>query len=71
MPESTQEEKYRWIKPVLEENKPTRPKTCPDETPIRTKERRIGLQIQIQNRILRQRNINYNDSEQCKNRDIN
>jgi len=77
MPQSTQEEKYRWIKPILEkemtikqmskvcpfserslkywlanfrayglvglENKSTRPKTQPNETPIRVKERIIEL----------------------------
>ena len=77
MPNSTQEEKYRWIKPILEgaitikdmtkvcpfseralkywlanyrklglaglENKSTRPKTHPRETPIRIKERIIEL----------------------------
>jgi transposase InsO family protein len=77
MPKSTQEEKYRWIKPILDkhitiknlsmvcpfsertikywlanyrkygliglENKSTRPKTCPNETPIRIKERIIEL----------------------------
>lgn len=77
MPKSTQEEKYRWIKPILDkhitiknlsrvcpfsertikywlanyrkyglaglENKSRRPKTCPNETPIRTKERIIEL----------------------------
>jgi len=77
MPKSTKEEKYRWIKPILDkeitikdmvkvcpfserslkywlanyrkyemdglENKSTRPKTQPNETPIRTKERIIEL----------------------------
>jgi len=77
MPNSTQEEKYRWIKPILEskitiknmaeacpfseralkywleayrkhgldglQNKSTRPKTHPKETPIRIKERIIEL----------------------------
>lgn len=77
MPNSTQEEKYRWIKPILEkeitikgmgkvcpfseralkywlaayredgmtglQNKSTRPKTNPKETPIRIKERIIEL----------------------------
>jgi len=77
MPNSTQEEKYRWIKPILEgeisikdmsnvcpfseralkywlanyrkhgleglQNKSTRPKTHPRETPIRIKERVIEL----------------------------
>jgi hypothetical protein len=77
MPNSTQEEKYRWIKPIPEgaitikdmtkvcpfseralkywlanyrklglaglENKSTRPKTHPRETPIRIKERIIEL----------------------------
>ena len=77
MPNSTQEEKYRWIKPILEgeitikdmtrvcpfseralkywlanyrkygleglQNKSTRPKTHPRETPIRIKERIIEL----------------------------
>lgn len=77
MPKSTQEEKYRWIKPILEKeitikqmskvcpfserslkywlahykrdgmdglnNKSTRPKSQPNETPIRTKERIIEL----------------------------
>lgn len=77
MPNSTQEEKYRWIKPVLEDeitikdvvkvcpfseralkywlaayrrngmeglqNRSTRPKTHPRETPIRIKERIIEL----------------------------
>jgi len=77
MPNSTQEEKYRWIKPILEkeitikdmakvcpfseralkywlaayrkcgpaglQNKSTRPKTHPKETPIRIKERVIEL----------------------------
>lgn len=77
MPNSTQEEKYRWIKPILDgeisikdmakvcpfseravkywlaayrkrgveglENKSTRPKSHPKETPIRTKERIIEL----------------------------
>ncbi len=77
MPNSTQEEKYRWIKPILEneitikymakvcpfseralkywlanyrkhgmaglENRSTRPKTHPRETPIRIKERIIEL----------------------------
>jgi len=77
MPNSTQEEKYRWIKPILEEeitikdmakvcpfseralkywlatyrkygleglqNRSTRPKTHPRETPIRIKERVIEL----------------------------
>lgn len=80
MPKSTQEEKYRWIKPILEkeitikqmsqvcpfserslkywlahfkadgldglENKSTRPKTQPQETPIRVKERIIELRRQ-------------------------
>jgi transposase InsO family protein len=80
MPNSTQEEKYRWIKPILDEqitignmaavcpfskraikywlaayrqhgmaglnNRSTRPKTHPDETPIRTKERIIELRKQ-------------------------
>ena len=77
MPNSTQEEKYRWIKPILEDeitikdmvrvcpfseralkywlanykgygleglqNRSTRPKTHPGETPIRIKERVIEL----------------------------
>lgn len=77
MPKSTKEEKYRWIKPILEgeisiknmsrvcpfsertlkywlvnyrkngmdglENRSTRPKTNPKETPIRIKERIIEL----------------------------
>jgi len=77
MPKSTQEEKYRWIKPILEKeitikqmsdicpfserslkywlasykehgldglnNKSTRPKSHPNETPIRNKERIIEL----------------------------
>ncbi len=77
MPKSTKEEKYRWIKPILEketsisdmskvcpfsirslkywladfresgmeglENKSTRPKTNPHETPIRIKERIIEI----------------------------
>jgi len=77
MPKSTKEEKFRWIKPILDkeisienmakicpfsirsikywlsnfrkygfeglENKSTRPKTNPRETPIRTKERIIEL----------------------------
>jgi transposase InsO family protein len=77
MPKSTREEKYRWIKPILDkeitikqmtkvcpfseralkywlanfrldgmtglENKSTRPKSQPDETPIRIKERIIEL----------------------------
>lgn len=77
MPNSTQEEKYRWIKPILDgqitikgmagvcpfseraikywlvaykkhgmaglQNKSTRPKTNPNETPIRIKERLIEL----------------------------
>ncbi len=77
MPNSTQEEKYRWIKPILDkeiaiknmvkvcpfserslkywltafkiygiaglQNKSTRPKTNPKETPIRIKERIIEL----------------------------
>ena len=77
MPKSTKEEKFRWIKPILNkeisiknmvkvcpfserslkywltnfkeygfgglENKSTRPKTNPKETPIRTKERVIEL----------------------------
>ena len=77
MPNSTQEEKYRWIKPILEreitiknmvkvcpfserslkywlatyrkygleglQNKSTRPKTHPRETPIRIKERIIEM----------------------------
>jgi transposase InsO family protein len=77
MPKSTKEEKYRWIKPILDkeitikqmtkvcpfseralkywltnlklngmaglENKSTRPKSQPDETPIRIKERIIEL----------------------------
>lgn len=77
MPNSTQEEKYRWIKPILAKeisikdmakvcpfsvralkywlaayrkrgmsglkNRSTRPKTHPDETPIRVKERIIEL----------------------------
>ncbi len=77
MPKSTKEEKFRWIKPILDkeisiknmvkvcpfserslkywlasfkkygfeglENKSTRPKTNPQETPIRTKERIIEL----------------------------
>lgn len=77
MPKSTKQEKYRWIKPILEgeitikemakvcpfsrrslcywlkdyrekgfkglENKSTRPKTNPHETPIRIKERIIEL----------------------------
>lgn len=77
MPKSTSEERYRWIKPILDkeisikqlakvcpfsertikywlarykelgipglENKSTRPKSQPNETPIRTKERIIEL----------------------------
>src|SRR3989339_1386938 len=77
MPSSTKEEKYRWIKPILDKeitikqmtkvcpfserrlkywlasfrrggldelaNKSTRPKSHPDETPIRIKERIIEL----------------------------
>lgn len=77
MPKSTKEEKYRWIKPILDkeiliknmvkvcpfserslkywlagfkklgieglENKSTKPKTNPNETPIRIKERIIEL----------------------------
>lgn len=77
MPKSTQEEKYRWIKPIIDEditiksltkvcpfseralkywlanfrrngmagleNKSTRPKSQPGETPIRIKERIIEL----------------------------
>ncbi len=77
MPKSTKEEKYRWIKPILEgeitikqmaavcpfserslkywlanfkkygidglNNKSTRPKSQPNETPIRTKERIIEI----------------------------
>ena len=77
MPKSTKEEKYRWIKPILDkeisikamtgvcpfserclkywladfresgmdglENKSTRPKTNPNETPIRIKERIIEI----------------------------
>jgi len=77
MPKSTKEEKFRWIKPILEkdatikqmvkvcpfserslkywlanykrlgfdglENKSTRPKTNPNETPIRIKERIVEL----------------------------
>ena len=77
MPKSTKEEKYRWIKPILDkeitikrmagvcpfseralkywlanfrrdgmtglENRSTRPKSQPDETPIRIKERIIEL----------------------------
>lgn len=80
MPKSTQEEKYRWIKPILGkeitikqmsrvcpfserslkywlagfkkygmaglENKSTRPKSHPNETPIRVKERIIELRKQ-------------------------
>ena len=80
MPKSTQEEKYRWIKPILEKeisikqmsqvcpfserslkywlanfrvegldglkNKSTRPKSQPQETPIRIKERIIELRGQ-------------------------
>ena len=79
MPKSTQEEKYRWIKPILEKeisikqmsqvcpfserslkywlanfraygleglvNKSTRPKSQPNETPIRIKERVIELRL--------------------------
>jgi len=45
MPNSTSEEKYRWIKPILAglENQSTRPKSHPHETPIRIKERIIEL----------------------------
>ncbi|MDD3285409.1 MAG: helix-turn-helix domain-containing protein [Patescibacteria group bacterium] len=77
MPKSTGEEKYRWIKPILDkeisikqfakvcpfseraikywlaryreyglgglDNKSTRPKSQPNETPIRTKERIVEL----------------------------
>ncbi|HLD28689.1 MAG TPA: IS481 family transposase [Patescibacteria group bacterium] len=80
MPKSTQEEKYRWIKPILDKeitikqmsqvclfserslkywlanfrasgleglkNKSTRPKSQPNETPIRLKERIIELRWQ-------------------------
>ena len=79
MPQSTAEEKYRWIQPILEgkttikdraskcpfsersikywladfkeygmkglENKSTRPKTSPKETPIRLKEEIIELRL--------------------------
>ncbi|MFH1890602.1 MAG: DDE-type integrase/transposase/recombinase [Candidatus Kuenenbacteria bacterium] len=82
MPQSTKDEKYRWIKPILDreitikhmvkvcpfserslkywlanyrryglaglENKSTRPKTNPDETPIRIKERVVELRKETQ-----------------------
>lgn len=101
MPKSTQEEKYRWIKPIIDkeisikqmamvcpfseralkywlarfresgvaglENKSTRPKSQPDETPIRIKERIIELRTKTKlcakklNYKLRKENIIIHD----------
>jgi transposase InsO family protein len=101
MPKSTQEEKYRWIKPILDgditiknlarvcpfseraikywladfrrdgmaglENKSTRPKSQPNETPIRIKERIIELRVKTKlcskklNYKLKKENINVSD----------
>src|SRR3989338_2776650 len=101
MPKSTKEEKYRWIKPILDkditikqmvkvcpfseralkywlanfrcngmvglENKTTRPKSQPNETPIRIKERIIELRNQTKlcakklNYKLRKENIVIHD----------
>lgn len=101
MPKSTKEEKYRWIKPILDgettirmmasvcpfseralkywladfkeygmaglENKSTRPKSQPNETPIRIKERIIELRKQTKlcakklNYKLKKENIIIND----------
>jgi len=101
MPKSTKEEKYRWIKPILDkevsikqmakvcpfaerslkywlahfrqsgllglENKSTRPKTQPSETPIRIKERIIELRKETKlcakklNYKLKKENIIIND----------
>jgi len=101
MPKSTKEEKYRWIKPILDgemtikrmagvcpfseralkywladfrkygmaglENKSTRPKSQPNETPIRIKERIIELRKETKlcaeklNYKLKKENIIIND----------
>lgn len=101
MPKSTKEEKYRWIKPILDkeitikqmasicpfseralkywltnfracgltglENKSTRPKSQPNETPIRIKERIIELRLNTKlcakklNYKLKKENIFIND----------
>src|SRR3989344_2339076 len=101
MPKSTKEEKYRWIKPILDkeitikkrasvcpfseralkywlanfracgltglENKSTRPKSQPNETPIRIKERIIELRLSTRlcakklNYKLKKENISIND----------
>lgn len=101
MPKSTKEEKYRWIKPILNkeitikqmvsvcpfseralkywlanfradglaglENKSTRPKSQPNETPIRIKERIIELRLNTRlcakklNYKLKRENILIND----------
>lgn len=101
MPKSTKEEKYRWIKPILDkeitikqmasvcpfseralkywlanfradgltglENKSTRPKSQPNETPIRIKERIIELRLNTRlcakklNYKLKKENISIND----------
>jgi len=101
MPKSTKEEKYRWIKPILDkeisikqmaavcpfseralkywladfkeygmtglENKSTRPKSQPNETPIRIKERIIELRKETRlcakklNYKLKKENITIND----------
>src|SRR3989344_6901477 len=101
MPKSTKEEKYRWIKPILDKeitikqmanvcpfseralkywlanfkaygltglaNKSTRPKSQPNETPIRIKERIIELRLSTRlcakklNYKLKKENISIND----------
>jgi transposase InsO family protein len=101
MPKSTKEEKYRWIKPILDkeitikqmssicpfseralkywlanfrtgglaslENKSTRPKSQPNETPIRIKERIIELRLSTKlcakklNYKLKKENISIHD----------
>lgn len=101
MPKSTKEEKYRWIKPILDkeitikqmaavcpfseralkywlanfraeglaglENRSTRPKSQPNETPIRTKERIIELRLSTRlcakklNYKLKKENISIHD----------
>jgi transposase len=101
MPKSTKEEKYRWIKPILNkeitikqmasvcpfseralkywlasfradglaglENKSTRPKSQPNETPIRIKERIIELRLSTKlcakklNYKLKKENISIHD----------
>ncbi len=101
MPKSTKEEKYRWIKPILDkeitikqmaavcpfseralkywlanfranglaglENRSTRPKSQPNETPIRTKERIIELRLDTRlcakklNYKLKKENISIHD----------